>query len=232
VALDETADAGQANPVMKLELISHVLRPFVHRAAIMLREKGVAFDRRNVDLKNKPDWFLAISPRGKVPVLLADGVVLFESAAICEFLDETHPPPLIPTDPFGRARQRAWVEVANDLLAAQFKAFAAAEPAEAEKARAVVDALLVRFEEAIADGVLSEAAFGLIQVAVAPALHRFVVVADGLGVDFLAHTPKLAALSRSLANRPSVAGTVPEDFADQFIQIFAERGSLLLAGQA
>jgi glutathione S-transferase len=213
---------------MKLELVSHALCPFVHRAAIMLREKGVPFDRRNVDLKNKPEWFLAISPRGKVPVLVADGVALFESAAICEFLDETHPPRLIPTDPFERARQRAWVEVANDLLAAQFKAFVAAEPAEAEKTRAAVEALLVRFDDAIIAGVISETAFGLIQVAVAPALHRFVLVADRLGIDLLAHTPRLAALSRNLVSRPSVAQTVSKDFGDQFIQILAERGSLLL----
>ena len=108
---------------MKLELISNVLCPFVHRAAIMLHEKGVAFDRRNVDLKNKPDWFLAISPRGKVPLLVADGTVLFESAAICEFLDETHPPHIVAEDPFRRAIERAWVEVANDLLMTQYKAF-------------------------------------------------------------------------------------------------------------
>jgi glutathione S-transferase len=215
---------------MKLELISHALCPFVHRAAIMLREKGVAFDRRNVDLKNKPDWFLVLSPRGKVPVLVADGVALFESAAICEFLDETHPPRLIPADPFERARQRAWVEVANDLLMAQYKAFSSAEPVEAEKARAVVDALLARFEEAITARVISQTAFGLIHVAVAPALHRFVVVADRLGVDLLARTPKLAALSRSLATRPSVIQTVSDDFGEQFIQNLAERGSLLVRG--
>ena len=111
---------------MQLELISHALCPFVHRAAIMLREKGVAFTRRNVDLKAKPEWFLAISPRGKVPVLVADGVALFESAAICEFLDETHPPRLIADDPFVRARQRAWVEVASDLLLAHYRQMTAA----------------------------------------------------------------------------------------------------------
>jgi glutathione S-transferase len=215
---------------MKLELVSHALCPFVHRAAIMLREKGVPFDRRNVDLKDKPEWFLAISPRGKVPLLMADGVVLFESAAICEFLDETHPPRLIAADPFERARQRAWVEVANDLLGAQFKAFAAADPVEAANSGAVLRALLVRFEEAITAGVISESAFGLIHVAVAPALHRFVVAADHLDLDLLDRTPKLAALSRSLAKRPSVAETVPEDFGIQFIQILAERGSLLVAG--
>ena len=215
---------------MKLELVSHALCPFVHRAAIMLREKGVPFERRIVDLKNKPDWFLAISPRGKVPVLVADGRALFESAAICEFLDETHPPRLVPADPFERARQRAWVEVANDLLGAQFKAFAASDPVEAANTGAVLRALLVRFEEAIIAGVISESAFGLIHIAVAPALHRFVVAAERLGIDLLDHTPKLAALSRSLAKRPSVAQTVPEDFGAQFIQILAERGSLLVAG--
>ena len=215
---------------MKLELISHALCPFVHRAAIMLHEKGVPFDRRVVDLGDKPEWFLAISPRGKVPVLVADGVALFESAAICEFVDEMYPPRLVSAEPFERARQRAWVEVTNDLLAAQFKAFTAADPVEAERTRAVVDALLGRFEQAITAGVISKSAFGLIHVAVAPALHRFVVAAERLGVDFLARTPHLATLSRSLANRKSVAETVPEDFADQFVQILAERGSLLVAG--
>jgi len=77
---------------MKLELVSHTLCPYVHRAAVMIHEKGVPFERRYINLKAKPDWFLRISPRGKVPVLLVDGQPLFESMAIIEFLDETHPP--------------------------------------------------------------------------------------------------------------------------------------------
>jgi glutathione S-transferase len=217
---------------MKLELVSHLLCPFVHRAAIMLHEKGVAFDRRNVDLKNKPDWFLAISPRGKVPVLVADGVAIFESAVICEFLDETHPPPLVPTEPFERARQRGWVEVANDLLAAQFRLLAAAEPEEIEKQRVPLDALLARFEEAIGAGVMAEAAFDLIHVAVAPALHRFVVIEDRLGLDLLEGTPKLAALAHRLTSRPSVIEAVPPDFDHQFVQLLVERNSLLVARSA
>jgi glutathione S-transferase len=214
---------------MKLELISHLLCPFVHRAAIMLHDKGVAFDRRNVDLKNKPDWFLAISPRGKVPVLVADGFALFESAVICEFLDETHPPRLVPSEPFERARQRGWVEVANDLLASQFRVLAAAEPDEVEKQRVALDTLLARFEEAIAAGVIAETAFDLVHVAVAPALHRFVVIEDRLGLKLLEGTPKLAALARRLTNRPSVIESVPADFDRQFVQIFVERNSLLVA---
>jgi glutathione S-transferase len=217
---------------MKLELVSHLLCPFVHRAAIMLHEKGVSFERRNVDLKNKPDWFLAISPRGKVPVLVADGVALFESAVICEFLDETHPPHLVPAEPFDRARQRGWVEVANDLLAAQFRLLAAAEPDEVEKQQVALDGLLARFEQAIDAGVIAQGAFGLIHVAVAPALHRFVVVEDRLGLKLLEGTPKLAALVRRLTKRPSVIETVPPDFDRQFVQVLAERNSLLVARAA
>ena len=55
-----------------LELISHPLCPFVHRAAALLTELGVPFTQRFVDLAARPDWFTAISPRGKVPVLVAD----------------------------------------------------------------------------------------------------------------------------------------------------------------
>jgi glutathione S-transferase len=69
-----------------LTLISHNLCPYVQRAAIALLEKDVAFERITIDLSNKPDWFLAISPTGKVPLLRVargDGskAVLFESTA-------------------------------------------------------------------------------------------------------------------------------------------------------
>ena len=53
-----------------LKLISHKLCPYVQRAVIALTEKGVAFERIDIDLANKPDWFLKISPLGKVPVLV------------------------------------------------------------------------------------------------------------------------------------------------------------------
>jgi glutathione S-transferase len=62
---------------MTLQLISHTLCPYVQRAAISLSEKGVAFKRSDIDLANKPDWFLAISPLGKTPVLLVDDVAIF-----------------------------------------------------------------------------------------------------------------------------------------------------------
>src|SRR5207237_8146465 len=79
----------------KLTLISHKLCPYVQRAVIALTEKGVPFERIDIDLANKPDWFLKISPLGKVPVFVVahDGgeVALFESNVICEYIEHTFP---------------------------------------------------------------------------------------------------------------------------------------------
>lgn len=88
-------------------LISHDLCPYFQRAAIALCEKGVSFERTYVDLANKPDWFLAISPLGKTPVLKIGDEVFFESAVICDYLDEVEPPRLHPVDPLARAQHRA-----------------------------------------------------------------------------------------------------------------------------
>src|SRR5262249_47008979 len=64
--------------------------PWVQRSAIVLREKKVEFELRHIEPDNRPDWFLAISPHKKVPVLRIDDMVsLFESNAINEYLDET-----------------------------------------------------------------------------------------------------------------------------------------------
>ncbi len=92
-----------------LTLVSFDLCPYVQRAAIVLAEKGVPFKRVDVDLADKPDWFRAISPLGKVPLLKVGGEVLFESAVIVEYLEETEGPALHPADPLAKAKHRAWM---------------------------------------------------------------------------------------------------------------------------
>jgi glutathione S-transferase len=90
-------------------LVSFKTCPWVQRAAIVLREKAIDFEFRHIEPDNRPDWFLAISPHKKVPVLRIDDTVsLFESNAIAEYLDETIPPRLHPDDPVERAINRAW----------------------------------------------------------------------------------------------------------------------------
>ena len=99
-----------------ITLISHDLCPYVQRAVIALTEKGVPFDRIYVDLADKPEWFKEISPLGKVPLLKVGGHVIFESAVILEYLEETQPHPLYPQDPLTRAQHRAMIEFGSAIL--------------------------------------------------------------------------------------------------------------------
>lgn len=101
---------------MKPRLVSFRLCPFVQRVAIALELKGMAYDIDYVNLADPPEWFREISPRGKVPLLCIGDDVLFESAAISEFVDEMQEPRLHPADPVQRAQERAWMALGNDSL--------------------------------------------------------------------------------------------------------------------
>src|SRR3954469_1473793 len=100
----------------KLKLISHKLCPYVQRAVIVLTEKGVPFERIDIDFANKPEWFLSISPLGKTPVLQVGDTAIFESAVILEYLEETQPKPLHPAEALNRAEHRAWIEFGSAVL--------------------------------------------------------------------------------------------------------------------
>jgi len=162
-------------------------------------------------------------------VLLVDGRPLFESQAIIEFIDETHPPSLLGTDPFERARQRAWVELANDLSNAQYRLFIAPSPEEQVAAADALAAITGRYEEALVAGVIAPEGFGLAHLALASSALRFAAVEDQLGVRVLPAAPRFEALVRRLAERPSIAGTVPTDYAEIFIRKLVERRSLFAA---
>src|SRR3984893_10595457 len=95
----------------KYLLVSFTTCPWVQRSAIVLREKRIEFEFRHIEPDNRPDWFRAISPHKKVPVLrIDDRGSLFESNAINEYLDETISPRLHPEDAVERAINRAWTD--------------------------------------------------------------------------------------------------------------------------
>src|SRR5438477_6222385 len=105
------ATSSRGSAMARYLLVSFKTCPWVQRAAIVLREKNVSFEFRHIEPDNRPDWFLAISPHKKVPVLRIDDTVsLFESNAIAEYLDETIAPRLHPEDPVARAVHRAWTD--------------------------------------------------------------------------------------------------------------------------
>ena len=88
-------------------LYSGTTCPFSQRCRLVLFEKGMDFEVRDVDLFNKPPEILAMNPYGQVPILVERELILFESNIINEYIDERFPhPQLMPADPLMRARTR------------------------------------------------------------------------------------------------------------------------------
>lgn len=211
-----------------LVLVSHRLCPYVQRAAIVLAEKGVPFERRDVDLDHKPDWFLAVSPLGKTPVLMVDGHALFESAVICEYLDETHGPQLHPRDALERARERGWIEFGSQLLMGIAAFYNAPDEESLARQGRTLRARFERLEAALGEGPwFRGAAFGLVDAAFGP-VFRYLDVFDRIGAFGLADgLPRLAAWRAALAARPSVRQAVALDHAARLHDFLARRPSAL-----
>lgn len=212
----------------KLRLISHHLCPYAQRAAIALAEKRVAYTRINIDLADKPDWFLALSPLGKVPVLEVDGRPIFESGVILEYLDEVFAPRLHPEDALERARHRSWIEFGSaqlDLVAGLYNA------QDRATFQDKADALRLRF--ARLEGALGEGPyfagrdFSLVDAVYGP-LFRYFDTFDAIG-DFgiLTGLDRLQAWRAALAARPSIAGAVAPDYPERLSDFLHRRDSYL-----
>jgi len=217
-----------------LTLVSHHLCPYVQRAVIALSEKGVPIERVYVDLSDKPDWFRALSPLGKVPLLKVahEGrdAVIFESAVILEFLEETQERPLHAADPLERARHRSWIEVGSQILngIARFYNAGTREALDGE-ARALA-AMFERVEAELGEGPwFAGRDFSLVDAVYGP-VFRYFDVFDGIA-DFgvLAGKPKIAAWRAALAQRTSVRDAVSADYPERLRTFLGRRDSALSA---
>lgn len=223
----------------KLTLISHHLCPYVQRAAIVLAEKGVPFTRRYVDLAAKPDWFLAISPLGKVPLLIVtqhDGIdaVVFESAVICEYLEETQPGArLHPADPLTRAQHRGWIEFGSSILS-DLWGFETAKDAESYYAKR--QALLDKFgrvETELADTpFFAGTAFSLVDAVFAPIFRYFDVFDTIAPTGVFDALPRVMAWRKALGTRQSVREAVTDDYGDRLKVFLKNHDAWLLKAAA
>jgi len=187
-----------------------------------MRAKEVEFEVTYVNLRDKPDWFLEISPHGKVPVLKVDDELLFESNAIAEYLDETVEPRLHPEDAIKRARNRAWTDFVPDFSAALNKIGYAKSKEAMEDGLAAAPKAISRLEGALAKERSNEGPYFngdnlcLVDAAYAPFLQRFAIVEDILNTGLLNDYPLVQAWSDALLANNTVTGAVPDNFPEEF----------------
>ena len=184
------------------------------RVKIALAEKGLSWEGMRVRLANKEQKnadFLRLNPYGKIPVLVEDGKVLFESCIINEYLDEKYPnPPLMPKDPYLRGRGRILVDYALNfthepywaLRGEMFKPEAARDPTIVEEKRRILTDLLLYLEAALGDQSFFLGDLSLTDIAILPRLLRM----ESYGALPSPSLPRLGAWLKRMKERPSVQG--------------------------
>jgi glutathione S-transferase len=180
--------------------------PFARKVRIVLHEKGLAHELLPVDLGARDAEWFADNPIGKIPVMDLDGVRIPDSTVICETLEDRFPtPPMYEPD---RLRCRILEELCDAAAEQTVVAFFArqrGDAAGAERAMATVDRVLTHLAARRASGDWPPG-FGIADAA-AIATLGYLELRHGWG--WRDRHPALAAWHDSLAERPSVAATVP-----------------------
>ena len=201
----------------KYMLVSFETCPWVQRAAIVLREKNIDFEFRHIEPDNRPDWFLAISPHKKVPVLrIDDKISLFESNAINEYLDETIAPRLHPEDPIERAVNRAWTDYVPTFASTVTATAYADTEAEYNKAAEQIPVPFERLERALekqgSGPFFNGVKYSLVDAAYAPFLQRYHFLDRVKKLGHIEKYPRLKAWMEELLARPSTHSFPPAEF--------------------
>lgn len=220
-------------------LISFAMCPFAQRSAILLKAKKQHFERVNIDLYNKPDWFLERSPKGKIPVLLVNHedesigqTAIFESAVINEYLDESYGDTMLPDSALARAEQRAWINYSEEMIFTQYHAFAAKDEQQAEEHSQKLFDMLIKVKPGT-EGYFLGNRLTLVDAAFAPLLLRTKWMTS--------FTEKLKTYSQenergknlikwieNLQQLPEVTASMTPTFDEEFEEHFNSMGSVIM----
>ncbi len=199
---------------MAIKLYDFGPSPNCQRVEIALHEKGLAYEIEPVDLRKreqkKPE-FLKLNPYGKVPVIVDGQRVLFESCIINEYLDEQYPtPPLMPKDPYKRARIRVLIDYGLNYIHSQYWAIRGelyVKKEEGERDWKLIEEttqqlreLLQYLENALGDKAYFMGEFTLLDIALVPRFLRM----ESFGVLPATSIPRLGTWLQRMKERPSV----------------------------
>lgn len=184
---------------MSLTLYDAARCPYCARVRILLADKGLEYEPIEIDLRDRPAWIFDKNPRGRVPVLEDEGLVLPESLAILEYLEERYPEPaLLPPDAADRGLVRVLFARFDDLSDAYYDARRGTDP----DAPARLDAEVDKLDAALAERTyLAGSAYTLADIAYVPWILRAETL---LGMDVRRREAVAGWLAR-LEQRPSIA---------------------------
>lgn len=200
-----------------IKLVSFKNCPFVQRVMGALVMKNVPFEIEYIELNNKPQWFLDISPNGQVPVLITENeTVLFESDAIVEYLDDKYTP-IEELSAEQKALDRAWSYQASKHYMPQCGTMGSKDKETFEARLANLQKSFQKAENKLGDSDFFKGDYiSNVDIAWLPLLHRASVIKEGSGFDMLEGFPKVQKWQAALIESGLTDKTVPADFIEKF----------------
>lgn len=195
-----------------IKLYDHPDCPFCQKVRVVLAEKELEFERVHVDLRvgeQRTPEFLKMNPYGKVPVLVDDDLVVYDSTIINEYLEDEYPAPsLMPEDSAGRARVRmledycdnSFLPVAGLVLAELAKPEAERDAERLQRYQAEIGRGLARLETQFDGKDFLVGEFSLADIAFVPR----VMILPQMGVDIDPRLRQVAAWIDRLRARPTI----------------------------
>ena len=204
-----------------IKLISFKNCPFVQRVMGALIIKNIPFEIEYIELNNKPQWFLDISPNGQVPILMTENnVVLFESDAIVEYLDDKYST-IEDLSPEQKASDRAWSYQASKNYMAQCGTMASKDKDTFEKRLLKLQELFLKAENKLGDTDFFKGnSISNVDIAWLPILHRAAVIKEHSGFDMLEGFPKVQNWQNSLIKSGLAIKSTPSDFIEKFSSFY------------
>ncbi len=206
-----------------LKIVSFKICPFVQRVTAALEAKKIPYEIEYINLNDKPQWFLDISPNGQVPILVTEnGTTLFESDAIIEYID----------DEFGylesnlsnedKALDRAWSYLAAKHYLTQCGTMGSKDKSTFEERTAN----FIKSFEKVEQKLTGETTFfksdelSNVDIAWLPLLHRSAIIKEHSGFDFLCGLPKVQAWQKALLATDLAESSVSNDFVERFSDFY------------
>jgi glutathione S-transferase len=210
-------------------LVTHKLCPYLQRSIITLSEKNISYTRTDIDLAKKPVWFEQKSPTGKVPILLVDEKhILFESAIICEYLDEITPGSLHPADSLEKAYHRSWIEYGSSILNTIANLYNAKEASHFKIIHAEIQSKFQFIERELRGGIFfSGEKFHLIDAVYGPIFRYFDVFDTFTNLCTFDDLPKCLLWRKELRQRSSIQKAVSKDYSKLLVEFLINRESYI-----
>ncbi|KAD6794382.1 hypothetical protein R6Q59_028620 [Mikania micrantha] len=185
------------------------------RVRIALAEKGVPYEYRDEDLKNKSQLLLESNPiHKKIPVLIHNGNPICESSIIVEYIDQVwnHTAPLFPSDAYGKARARFWANFIDNKIYQIGRNLYTTKGEEHEASRKDFLECLKLLQHELGDKpYFGGESFGYLDVSFIPFYSWFQAYETYGNFNFEHDCPKLIAWAkRCIQNKPSVSTTLPD----------------------